>query len=184
MSKRPSRLGDPLPYYKWYLRDYRADRDVQDMGHVARGIYRELIDECWDVGRIPDDVVALSRIARCPLGVMQRVWPALKPKFTPLDGMDGMFLTHAKLERQRTETDAVRVKRSLAGRANKCEQVLAHVPSSSSSSSNSKSSSSLNGTLVTQAVELPTPHTGPVRSAAEWKRLLETTEPRGGADVS
>lgn len=107
---------DPLPYYQWFVKDYRANRKVQAMSYVERGLYRELLDECWEEGRIPDDPIALAEICRCPVGVMAESWPNIRKCFTPLPGMDGMFLTNDKLESIRAKADKVRDAASIAGR--------------------------------------------------------------------
>lgn len=107
---------DPLPYYQWFVKDYRANRKVQAMNYVERGLYRELLDECWEEGRIPDDPLALADICQCPVGVMAEAWPKIRKCFTPLPGMDGMFLTNDKLESLRHKADKIRNAASVAGR--------------------------------------------------------------------
>lgn len=112
-------MGDrskPLPYLRWYVADYRASRRVQRLSWQERGIYRELLDECWIEGSIPDDVDRLAEIAGCPTGVMAEAWKNLRPMFTPIEGMDGMYLTSRRLEIERSDDDAYRVKMANAGR--------------------------------------------------------------------
>jgi uncharacterized protein YdaU (DUF1376 family) len=106
----------PLPYLRWYVTDYRASRRVQRLSWQERGIYRELLDECWIEGSIPDDPDKLAEIAGCPRGVMAEAWANLKPMFVPIEGMDGMYLTSRRLETERSEDDAYRVNKSHAGR--------------------------------------------------------------------
>lgn len=109
--------GKPLPYYRWYVRDYRQSRRVQELNWMARGIYRELLDECWDRGYIPDDPVALSKICRVPAGTLIREWKQLRDLFDPVENMDAFYLTSTRLEVERTKEDKARVQRSLAGKA-------------------------------------------------------------------
>jgi uncharacterized protein YdaU (DUF1376 family) len=106
----------PLPFLRWYVTDYRASRRVQRLSWQERGIYRELLDECWIEGSIPDDIDRLAEIAGCPRGVMAEAWVNLKPMFAPIEGMDGMYLTSRRLEIERSEDDAFRVGRAVAGR--------------------------------------------------------------------
>lgn len=106
----------PLPYLRWYVSDYRASRRVQRLTWQERGIYRELLDECWIEGCIPDDVERLAEIAGCPKGIMAEAWTNLRPMFMPIEGMDGMYLANRRLETERSEDDAYRVKMSNAGR--------------------------------------------------------------------
>ena len=37
----------PLPYYRWYVTDYRASRNANRLSCTERGLYRELLDECF-----------------------------------------------------------------------------------------------------------------------------------------
>jgi uncharacterized protein YdaU (DUF1376 family) len=104
---------DPLPYFKWLWRDWRANKKVQKMDYIARGLYRELLDEQWSEGTIPDDLPALADICDCPLEVMETHWPAIEKFFEKTE--DGSFLNQ-KLEKQRTEQDTKRVKLARAGR--------------------------------------------------------------------
>lgn len=111
-----SERSKPLPYLRWYVSDYRASRRVQKLTWQERGIYRELLDECWLEGSIPDDVDRLADIAGCPRGVMAEAWANLKPMFVPVEGLDGMYLSNRRLEVERSEDDAYRVRMAHAGR--------------------------------------------------------------------
>lgn len=160
----------PLPYLRWYVSDYRASRRVQRLSWQERGIYRELLDECWIEGSIPDDIDRLAEIAGCPRGVMAEAWTNLKPMFSPIEGLDGMYLTSRRLEIERSEDDAFRVKMANAGRkgglakASKAKQGLAkpsqqleQLEQSKSSSGASASASPPLGGASASAEELATP---------------------------
>jgi hypothetical protein len=103
---------DALPYYRWLVRDCRARRKVQRMGYIARGFYRELLDEEWLEGSIPNDLAALADICGCPVKVMEKAWVEISPCFKEVDGR----LVNEKLESLRTVQDTLRVKRIEAGR--------------------------------------------------------------------
>lgn len=122
------RTFEPLPYYRWFVRDYRANRKVQRMGYVARGLYRELLDEQWLEGSLPHDITSLADICECPIEVMEKAWPEISPCFQEIDGR----LINVKLESMRTELDKTRVKRVESGRLGGiAKHVLAnakHVP--------------------------------------------------------
>lgn len=105
---------EALPYYKWFWQKWRASREVQRMGYVARGLYRELLDEQWDKGGIPDDVNRLAAICDCPLEVMQNEWPKVAPHFQ-VQKKNGL-LANGVLESMRTEHDTIRVNRQSAGK--------------------------------------------------------------------
>jgi uncharacterized protein YdaU (DUF1376 family) len=103
---------EPLSYYKWFVRDYRANRKVQRMSYVARGLYRDLLDEQWLDGSLPEDLTALADICGCSVKVMEKYWPEIAPCFDLVDGR----LINPKLETMRTEQDKVRIKRVESGR--------------------------------------------------------------------
>ena len=68
---------EPLPWYKWYPKDFRASRHVQRMSYVERGLYRELLEENYLKGSIPDDISELADICSCPVEVMEKAWERL-----------------------------------------------------------------------------------------------------------
>ena len=102
----------PLPYYQWYWQDFRANRTVQRMTYVERGLYRDLLDECWVEGGIPDDIESLADICGCPVDVMAGAWQVLGRCFVRVNGR----LTNAKLDSVRTEKDRQRLNKADAGR--------------------------------------------------------------------
>ena len=104
---------EPLPYYKWFVRDWRASRSVQHMGYIARGLYRELLDEQWLVGFVPDDIAKLAEIADCPEEVMNQEWPRIKPHF---EKCGRGKLVNKKLETRRTDSDRYRVQQAQHGK--------------------------------------------------------------------
>jgi uncharacterized protein YdaU (DUF1376 family) len=86
----------PLPYYRFYLYKYRNSPKVQAMGHVERGFYRELLDECWDKGYIPDDLKELAKICHCPVSRLARAWPTLSKCF--VQQSPGKLVNHRMLQ--------------------------------------------------------------------------------------
>ncbi len=172
-----------LPYYRWYVADFRASRAVQRLDYIQRGLYRELLDECWVEGAIPDDIEKLADICGCPIGVMAEAWPAIRQRFAPLSGLDGAYLTKPRLESERTEMDKLRTVRALAGA--KGGKAKAKPSKSKQTEANeqqlravAEQSSSRTTPLVTQGGELPNDLAQrPVRSAEEWRKLLDTDKP-------
>lgn len=70
-----------LSWYPWYWQDWRANRKVQRMTVTERGIYRELLDECWCEGSLPADMESLADVVRCSVEEMTAAWPALESSF-------------------------------------------------------------------------------------------------------
>lgn len=100
------------PFLPWFVQDFRASRKVQRMDYIAQGLYRQLLDEEFLEGPLLNDPQALAEICNCPVKVMERAWPSIKPCFIEVDGR----LINAKLEGIRTERDRVRIMRAQAGR--------------------------------------------------------------------
>lgn len=102
----------PLGYYKWFWQDFRADRNVQRMDYVAKGLYRELLDECWVEGNLPVDHQSLADLCDCPVEVLANAWQMLSKCFLEIDGR----LVSPLIESLRTEQDSLRVKRAASGK--------------------------------------------------------------------
>lgn len=102
-----------LPYYKWFWQDWRANRKIQRMTYIQRGLYRELLDECWVEGSIPNDIKELADICGCPNDVMADAWQVLSSCFELLD--DGRLI-NGKLHSLRTEKDVERLKKAENGK--------------------------------------------------------------------
>ena len=102
-----------LPYYKWFWQDWRSNRRIQRMSYVERGLYRELLDECWVEGYIPNDVELLADICGCPVEVMASAWQVLSNCFVDIG--DGN-LVNEKLHSLRTAKDVERLKKSENGK--------------------------------------------------------------------
>ena len=101
-----------LPYYRWHWRDYRADRKVQRMSYIERGLYRELLDECWAEGYIPNNIEALADICNCPKQVLEDSWQVLSTCFTEVEPG---ILVNERLSEERTEKDLTRARRAISG---------------------------------------------------------------------
>ena len=107
-----TRQLEALPYYFWHWRDHRANRKVQRMTYVERGLYRELLDECWAEGFIPDDLDALAEICGCPKHVMEKSWPRVRACF--VEASPGTLI-NPRMDRERTEKDTERASKAIAG---------------------------------------------------------------------
>jgi uncharacterized protein YdaU (DUF1376 family) len=114
--KNKPKMGEPLPYYRWYWRDWRGSRAVQKMTALERGIYRELLDEQWRIGHLVNDPAWLADAAMCTEQELANAWQMLSKCFPPIEGTDGQLLANTRLEAERTENDTLRAKRATAGR--------------------------------------------------------------------
>jgi uncharacterized protein YdaU (DUF1376 family) len=172
----------PLPYLRWYVTDYRASRNANRLTWQERGLYRELLDECWVEGSIPDDIVRLAEIARCPVGVMAEAWPEMRGLFVEIDGLDGMYLTSRRLEIERSEEDRRRVAMSNGGKRG-AQTRRKHLEGGSRSSSSSEQleqskSSSAASASSAQPLEGAASDADRLATPEEIRAILDNLKPR------
>ena len=91
--------AEVLNSYPWYISDWRQDEDVIAMTSEQRGIYRDLLDVCWDQGSLPTDTKLLTKLALCSPWEWKRSWQVVSRKFIEIDGR----LHHPKVDEKRAE---------------------------------------------------------------------------------
>jgi uncharacterized protein YdaU (DUF1376 family) len=104
-----------LPYFKWWYVDHRSHRLGRTLTALEDGILLRLLEEQWMEGAIPDDYNRLAEIAGVSPSVIADAWVKLAKLFPPMPGAEGALLRNRRLEKERTEADALRVKRAVAG---------------------------------------------------------------------
>lgn len=85
-----------------------------ELDNREKGIYRELIDECWVSGAISTDLDVLSRFVREPLDYFIQVWAKIGPKFRALN--------NGKLTSKRLQEDRRRLVSSRLRACNKAKK--------------------------------------------------------------
>ena len=170
--------NEPLPYYRWYWRDWRGSRAVQKMTALERGIYRELLDEQWRNGALHNDTEWLADAAMCTPEELASVWQVLSKCFPPVEGTDGKLLANERIEAERTEVDRQRVNRAIAGHLGgkaKAKQVLADAKQVSYSSSRAEQSSSnaANGASAASPLEGASASANELASPAQIRAILD-----------
>jgi len=120
---------DPLTYYRWKWQKFRADRRVQRMDYICKGIYRELLDECWVKGFVLANVEDLADIIGCEEEVIEKYWHLLSKCLVLLEGGKRLHtlvgspdeeggklkLISPSLNEERTKKDAERIGRAISG---------------------------------------------------------------------
>lgn len=106
----------PLPYYRWNVRDHRAHWLCKSLTCFEEGMLRKLLDEQWEEGCIPSDPSRLARLLGEPIGVVTEAWQKLQDLFHDVPGTDGFYVANDRLELERTEADALRALKSIAGK--------------------------------------------------------------------
>ena len=101
-----SRLSEPLPWYQWNPQQWQASRKVARMDWAARGMYRELMDECWIKGRIPSTAEGIAELLDIDA---QEVAPLLPQFIRCFDVHEDGTMSSPFIEAIRTESDARRI---------------------------------------------------------------------------
>lgn len=60
-------------WYSWYVQNWRESRRVRLLSWAERGIYRELIDEQFVSGPLPEDPATVARMIGAPARLVARV---------------------------------------------------------------------------------------------------------------
>lgn len=116
---------------------------------AERGLYRELLDHCWECGNLPNSEVVLTKIAHCSEKEFRKSWPTVKAQFYENDGR----LYHVKVNEKRRAIEewhdgrreagrkgGLAKKASLATSSAKAQPVADLKPSTSTSTSTSSTS--------------------------------------------
>ncbi len=101
-----SRLSQPLPWYQWNPTQWQGSRKVQRMSWAARGLYRELMDECWIKGSVPSTVNGIADLFEVDSTEIEPLLPQILRCF---DIQEDGSMTSPFIEEIRTEADARRV---------------------------------------------------------------------------
>ncbi len=83
------------------------------MDYIARGLYRELLDECWAEGFIPSDPAKLAEICDCPKQMLEKCWQLLSICF---EEVSPGILVNKRMHEERTEQDSKRAKLAISGK--------------------------------------------------------------------
>lgn len=98
--------------YMWSVTDWRTDELFLSLTNHEKGLYRELIDECWINGSIPNSPELLCSTLREPLEVVSSIWQKISYKFI---ACARGRVTSKRLEKDRVRLEAIREKRVAAG---------------------------------------------------------------------
>lgn len=90
-------MGEKVPAFQFYPRDYLCDPHVRAMTYEQRGIYWEAVSLCWLEGSLPADLGELAAILHVQRRKLEALWPRIGTCFTEADGR----LRHSRLDRER-----------------------------------------------------------------------------------
>ena len=106
----------PMQEYLWNPSQWQGSRKVQKMNWAERGLYRELMDECYLHGSIPGDSEGISDMLGDDTEVIAALWPRISRCFE-LDPEDPGRVISPFIEDVRTRQDAKRRVRADSGKA-------------------------------------------------------------------
>ena len=107
--KKGDRALDWLPFN---VVDWLTSPFVTCLSLAAQGAYMRLLAIQWRDGLIPSDPAKIARLCACSPSEFAPIWEEIEEKFDPVDG----GLANPRLERDRTNTDELRLKRAEASR--------------------------------------------------------------------
>lgn len=72
-----------------------------ELDNREKGIYRELIDQCWVAGSISSDPTVLARSVHEPVDYFAGLWVKLRPKFHSIQGGERLISPRLEQDRRR-----------------------------------------------------------------------------------
>lgn len=84
-----------LASYPWYIADWLSSRRRAVMTLEERGLYRDVLDLCYQHGSVPANERVLRRMVGCDEEEFGRAWPAVRQCL--VEGNDGE-LTHPRVQ--------------------------------------------------------------------------------------
>jgi uncharacterized protein YdaU (DUF1376 family) len=99
------------PAFQFYPKDWLTDPDVVCMSMAQKGAYITLICYCWREDKLPNNEDYIRKL----LGNVPKwktLWNGVKHKFE----IQGDYLIHPRLEKERTKQEEHRKKKSNAGK--------------------------------------------------------------------
>jgi hypothetical protein len=101
--------------YYWDVLAWRNSRQVRAMNFEARAIYREVLDEIWVNGAIPNDPDKIAILIGWPADTVLKAWPQIHDCLKPTKQNPDLF-TNARLEQERMKRNKWRRQKIEAGR--------------------------------------------------------------------
>ena len=100
--------------YYFDVQRYRGSDKVRLMDHETRGIYREVLDEIWVTGSVPNNPDAIARLIHAPADVVLRAWPQIRDCLISTRDDADRFMSE-RMERERKRRNKVRKERAKIG---------------------------------------------------------------------
>ena len=70
-----------IHFYEWRATTWATSETRDRLDAAGRGIYRELLDQCYLQGKFPDDVEWICRKCACSQQEYEKAWPKIERHF-------------------------------------------------------------------------------------------------------
>ena len=77
MRKRPADIS----FYEWRVNAWRTSDSFVRLDATGRGIYRDLLDQCYVAGDFELDKEWICNLCRCTMEQLEAAWPKLEKSF-------------------------------------------------------------------------------------------------------
>ena len=102
---------DKAPAFQFYPKDWLTDPDVVCMSMAQKGAYITLICYCWREDKLPNNEDYIRKLL-CNVPKWKTLWNGIKHKFE----VQGDYLLHPRLEKEKIKQEEYRNKKSIAGK--------------------------------------------------------------------
>ena len=102
---------DKAPAFQFYPKDWLTDPDVVCMSMAQKGAYITLICYCWREDKLPNNEDYIRKLL-CNVPKWKTLWNGIKHKFE----IQGDYLLHPRLEKEKIKQEEYRNKKSIAGK--------------------------------------------------------------------
>lgn len=109
--KKRSRLDVPLPWFRFYPSHWQGSRKVQRMTYAQRGLYMELLCECWARIDIPSGIASVCEMLNADAEQCAEIETCFEAVRKCFD-ITGSTMRNPFIEHVRCEIDAYRASRA------------------------------------------------------------------------
>ncbi len=88
-----------IHFYEWRIGAWAISETRDRLDAAGRGIYRELLDQCYGQGKIPDDAEWICRRCACTQEQYERTWKTISRHFPKIEGTEYRYNVHADIVR-------------------------------------------------------------------------------------
>ena len=88
-----------IHFYEWRIGAWATSETRDRLDSAGRGIYRELLDQCYGQGKIPDDTEWICRRCACTFEQYEKAWKVIGRHFPVINGTEYRYNVLADMMR-------------------------------------------------------------------------------------